>query len=1229
MSTIRKILSKLKTIPKRRYIPVLIVIVLAAVIALPTLSRYKNRIDIQAILSDENNWDGTVATSYRNGSGKINDPYIISNAKELAYFEKMLETTDYENTYFELANDIIINNGTFEYNENDKITYTLKSKKLYIKEYTTELYNNSNRKGNKISDINKLNTLDNFRGYFNGNYYSIYGLYITSEEETELALFNNLKGTVENLYLENTLIYGGSTTAALATTASNSTIKDIFIDGEIVGTKDQRKETKQITLEDISISKEASEISEILVLPIDENIDPVKISLTGSYSTTSNKNILINDQEIEPGDFEISIDTTEKESLDIIAKDELASEITLTNLVYEVTYYTDTYAISAGVVGNINSSTLTNIINKSNIYGTNDSAGLVGNMSNTDIINAYNTGNIKATFTASGLIGTIESSLSETLISKTYNSGELDSISTTSFINKISNNDNVVFENTFNTAEAYYGIGTIENTSVEVNNVLDINVLDVQEGETIGEIIEDSTNQINDPEFLKETLGFNEYVDGTDLENNSTNAWVYEDGYLPILYFDDLNNPIATLYVGNYSWNDLGYDLRNIYITNEIAFRIVPTDELNNYKNAYYYIHKEENELKTRENVKSITEWEEYTDIVKLTEEGYYTIYAKIIDKNDTTTYINSERLVIDLKEPEVTLSMNDNSWNELTNEINSIHILEKSNLTVNATGGLADVASIKYHLANKMLTEEELKALEDTNWLEYNEKIEITECGNYIVYLKVTDEAERIKYINSDNIIYGGYTEKLTIGRNKISEETEINISSKSSVTYNFKYNEERNYQEGDNSNLVTNILLPENTIMTLIDNTTNEVYKYKITSKDDNYGYETSCKTDDETCQKYATYPLKNFIKLGQTDTSQIFNDSEFISNTSKDLTLTIDFAKANIEETFTLETYLELNNNQNDFIISTLKETIVPVNVHPSKDLEINLTTQNEPGIINYNSDSETEVVLNASINLKNEGSKTIYDTTKENNKLGIAIKLVDMEDNIIEKQHLNNIKFQIGEKYYSPDNDGITRINISDSNETTTETLKIISYLSNTKLDIGEYKFVIIPFSAADGKYSSDLDRTTVEIPVVVSNKKELNYGFNTKITEITETNEEQEFTSIISKTTKEDDEVKENKNTKLKINVIESSTLKESNIRISLYKRATKFAVDQTYELVDLQEFITNKLIKVEENVYNIENNELILEFENEKFENFGYELRIELYDSNRKISTIKKKFIVK
>lgn len=1224
MTKLKKLISKLKMIPKSRYIAILSVIVLAVAIAIPTLSRYKNRIDINALLSDENNWDGTVASSYRNGSGTSSDPYIISNAKELAYFEKMLHETSYENTYFELANDIIINNGTLEYTK-DNLLYTVEKTKFYLKEYTTEIYQNSDLSGEKTANINKFNPLNNFKGHFNGNYYSIYGLYITDENSSELALFNNLKGTVENLYLENILIYGGSTTAALATSISNSTIKDVFIDGDIVGTTDKVKETEILTLEDTTYNKKETELEETLTLPVSTKT-PVSVKLTGTYETTKeNQKIIINDQEITSGEFTINLNNTLPESLSVKVLDELSSTITLKNLKYHITTEYDTYAVTAGVVAKASSSTLTNIINKSNVYGTNESAGIIANATNTDLTNAYNIGYIEAVKYASGLIGTIAGTTEITNIDKTYNSGTLEAVVTNSFINKISNNSKVNFTNSFSTTKAMYSINEIKNTEVEVNNILDASPIAVIEGEiTTGEITVNAENEDFNHDDLKETFGFKEYIDSEDLKENKDNLWVYEEGYNPILYFDDLNNPIATLYVGTYSWNNLGYELRNLYIKNQVGFRIVSNDELNTFT-AYYHIHKGTG-LKTREEVGQITDWTLYENMVKIEEEGNYTVYVKIVDKNDQITYINSERLVIDLNEPVVKISMNDETWSTLKETPSNINILEKVTLNVETTGGYADVTSTKYYISNETLTEENLKNLDGTKWQNYTSPIEITECGNYIVYVRVTDAADRVKYVSTDNLVFGGYTEEISLSEQKI-ETKETNITSKSSLTYNFKYTEERTYQDKDTNNFVTNMLLPVNTIITLFDNTTKEVFKYKVTSTEDLYNYESSC--TEESCQKYATYPLNKFVKVGQTDTTKVFSDETYTARKDKDLSIKIDFSKTEITEKISLKAYLELRNSANEAVVSTLKDSIKTVNIYPNQDMEIKINNLSGDKIIYYNSDSETEISLEAFISNKLAENKEIYDTTKTNKKLGIAISLIDKDQNIVSKEHLKNIAFKIGDNLYSPDNDGITRINIAENANKTEIALKITTYLSNTKLDLGDYNFQITPFIASDGKYTSSISNNNILIPVKVTNKQETNYGFNTLITVIDEENVEHEFTSVISKTKECGEEITEIPTTKLKIRMLDTTNLKEKSIKVSLYKRATVISTDQTYELIDLKDYVNGNLNPAGEMLYSLTEESTIIELNNKKFANNGYELRFELFDGDRKITTIKKKFITK
>ena len=145
-------------------------------------------------------------------------------------------------------------------------------------------------------------------------------------------------------------------------------------------------------------------------------------------------------------------------------------------------------------------------------------------------------------------------------------------------------------------------------------------------------------------------------------------------------------------------------------------------------------------------------------------------------------------------------------------------------------------------------------------------------------------------------------------------------------------------------------------------------------------------------------------------------------------------------------------------------------------------------------------------------------------------------------------------------------------IAENTNKTEIALKITTYLSNTKLDLGDYNFQITPFIASDGKYTSSISSNNILIPVKVTNKQETNYGFNTLITVIDEENVEHEFTSVISKTKENGEEITEIPTTKLKIRMLDTTNLKDKSIKVSLYKRATVISADQTYELIDLKDY---------------------------------------------------------
>jgi hypothetical protein len=55
-------------------------------------------------------WDGTIASSFNSGTGTLDDPYIISNGNQFAYFITSTSTdANYFNKYYKLTNNIDFN----------------------------------------------------------------------------------------------------------------------------------------------------------------------------------------------------------------------------------------------------------------------------------------------------------------------------------------------------------------------------------------------------------------------------------------------------------------------------------------------------------------------------------------------------------------------------------------------------------------------------------------------------------------------------------------------------------------------------------------------------------------------------------------------------------------------------------------------------------------------------------------------------------------------------------------------------------------------------------------------------------------------------------------------------------------------------------------------------------------------------------------------------------------
>lgn len=207
-------------------------------------------------------WDGSIASSFADGDGTQNNPYIISNGSELAYLFTKLKSED-SSLYFN---------------------------KFY------EIENNINFDGRDFSFIDATKT---FSGTINGNGYILSNLTLNTcslNEETntcEYALFSNLNNaTIKNINISNLTITSNSinnhrSVAVISTSATNSNINNVSLSNiEYKITSDQNYETKSSGL--LINDNQNNTIGNIHIDLNDNNSNTSNLIYTYNYSTISN-----------------------------------------------------------------------------------------------------------------------------------------------------------------------------------------------------------------------------------------------------------------------------------------------------------------------------------------------------------------------------------------------------------------------------------------------------------------------------------------------------------------------------------------------------------------------------------------------------------------------------------------------------------------------------------------------------------------------------------------------------------------------------------------------------------------------------------------------------------------------------------------------------------------------------------------------------------------------------
>lgn len=1161
----------------------LLVVLLVGSVAIPTLSSYKSETSTYTIVT----WDGTVADSYREGDGTKENPYVISNASELAFFASQieLEETKYEGQYIVLNNDIVLNDGIFKYTEEGI---------KYIKEKTENIITPNTE--NDI--IKKFKQINEFKGNFDGKSHTIYGLYIDEPIEEQNALFTNLEGNINNLYIENSVIYGGKIVSGVASKAKNSTISNVVYDGYVIADDNISTKTINIEIEDIVKNESVTELTDYINVNDMSYIPGIitEIKLSGNYQSNNQDGVLkINNELVNVGDFELILENEIQSNITINYQSNTNVNFSITKLNYEITYQ---YNNASGIVSLLEDSNLKNIINKAYVKAGIYASGITNTVSGeTTLKNIYNIGTIESNKESNGLVSNINQNTKDVIITNSYNNGELISENNALIGNIENNTGSVTLENVFNPQDNYV-INTVKNSTIKINNSYSISEKNIKEGTSDDNFIKTTIENLKDKSYAENTLKYEEYTENSEDENK---VWIFEDEEFPKLYID---KPIANINITEYKWNKYSYELNTLKFADKFVFNVEEANGLNTIKQIEYYIHNSKEPL-TKTELNQIENWTTYENIVEINQEGFYIVYAKIIDYNDKFSYINTDLLVLDLTPAKVSIisSYSNDKWESFSTNLNNYYINEEINISIEAEDSLSGIDKIYYYESDTMLSEEEIKLLE--NWNEYKENIKVTK-EKTIVYVKVVDNCNYSTYANSDIIIFDGYKlNKIYPGMKEISVD-KLYITDKSNISLNFTYSQESEYKEGNRHQLISNVLFPENTKITLIDKKRNKVYTYITTDND--YGYN-DCSEKD--C--YATYDFTLFREVGSLNK---FKETSYEGTINEEFVVNVDYKHTQIDEKVeNVYIYLKMINELENQTINTLTSSLKSFSIEPDdKDISFALTT-NFKDIINYNENAKYTIDFKTKLNYKYVEETKVYDTQYEDKDIGIAIKMINSNGVIVENKYLNNISIKIGEKKYSPSSDGIIRINLEQGINDITDNLIIETFSSNSKLENGEYKFVIELFTAYDGTYSKE-NHASIEIPIHVGKN-----SYNT----------DNSFVVSIDN----EDKIITNNSNEFNFNIITKGNYNNADIKVSLYKKASFKSYDQKYNIIDLGEYIIDdNLEKYSDNIYYLSkeilnNHNVSINLNTSLLEKNGYMFVFELYEDGKIINKVNKKFIVK
>ena len=110
-------------------------------------------------------------------------------------------------------------------------------------------------------------------------------------------------------------------------------------------------------------------------------------------------------------------------------------------------------------------------------------------------------------------------------------------------------------------------------------------------------------------------------------------------------------------------------------------------------------------------------------------------------------------RGVADITPPAAEIKVKENKWTSFWNNLTfGLFFKETQDVTITADDAGSGVKSIQYYLFDREPERDEVRSI--TDWIDYNGTFKINPDNRYVIYVKVTDNAGNVEYINSEGIV-------------------------------------------------------------------------------------------------------------------------------------------------------------------------------------------------------------------------------------------------------------------------------------------------------------------------------------------------------------------------------------------------------------------------------------------------------------------------------------------